>query len=507
MQDPTLVLENISKIFPGQVALDGIDLALHPGEVHALVGQNGCGKSTLIKIMAGYHTPEPGARGRFGDQEFEFGSPAAAEQIGMRFIHQDLGLVGNLDTIDNLALGRGYRSPKYWINFHREAADARALLKRFGVEFDVRRPVSQLTAAEKSFVAIARALDGFRQTDAHVLVLDEPTASLPRNEVHQLFASIRRVRDVGGAVLYVSHRLDEVFEIADRVTVLRDGRKVTTAPIGELTQSRLVELIVGRPLGELYPAEHHTRADVALSVHGLTGQIARGVSFSVHRGEIVGLSGIMGSGREETPYLLFGARPWAGGMIKIQGQSFTSIRPHEALEAGLALVPADRKAQSAIPEFNVRENLTLPRLEVRSPFRWLGIRTERRTVGAWLQRLQVNPLAPEINFSSLSGGNQQKVVLAKWLRAKPNIIVLDEPVQGVDIGAKAAIYRILARTADEGVAIVMSSGEVEDMANVCDRVIVFHDGEIVAELQGESLTAENIVQQSLAAAGTVAQAF
>jgi ribose transport system ATP-binding protein len=492
---PTLSLRHVSKRFPGQLALDDVNLDLGPGEVHALVGQNGSGKSTLIKILAGFHDPEPGAMAWLRGTPIDLSSPGWPAQAGVRFIHQDLALIPTLSAIDNLALVEGYRN-RWWISGRKEAVIHGRELERWGVDVDASIPVGMLTQEEQTMVAIVRALHGSEHGE-RILILDEPTAALPRSDVERLFAAIRSVRGRGGAILYVSHRLGEVFELADRVSVLRDGKLVDSGPIGDFDHERLVEAMVGFPLADVYPELPPSRPETVLRVENLQGRLLRGVSFSAHRGEVLGIAGLTGSGREELPYLLFGAVPRAAGRIELAGELLDRLDPPTAIEKGIALVPSDRARRGIVAEFTVRENLTLPRLPVRGLHRWLSVRAERRLAAEWMSRLDVRPRDSERPIKMLSGGNQQKVVLGRWLRCEPKLLLLDEPVQGVDVGAKAAIFQAFADAVAEGTSIIVCSNDADDLASVCDRVLVIADGVIVAELEGATLTAEQLVHYSL----------
>ena len=502
---PALCLRSVSMTFVGQRALDHVDLELAAGEVRALVGQNGSGKSTLIKIIAGYHRPDQGSSGEIHGKPMSFGGPGHAFHAGLRFIHQDLGLVDRLTVIDNLALGRPYQS-RWWFSASREARRANTLLESFGLSIDSRRLVSDLSPAEQAIVAIVRALmDSEHLETAPVLVLDEATARLPANEVHRLFAAIRELCGRGGTVLYVTHRLDEVFAIADRVSVLRDGRLVATRPTGDLNHDGLVELIVGRPLDEVYPALPRVGEREVLLVSEIRGGAVAGVSFSVRSGEVLGVAGLDGSGRESLSYLLFGARPLEGGSVTVAGRRLYRITPRGALRTGLVVVTSDRVRESAIPTLTLAENITLPR-PTRGRLQWTSRRADSRDALEWMLKLDVRPQNPSEAFATLSGGNQQKAVLARCLRCDPEVLVLDEPVQGVDVEAKAALFRELSTSAGRGVGIVLCSVDAEDLANVCDRVLVLRRGRVAAELGGDALTAEAIVRASLGNEQAVEQA-
>jgi ribose transport system ATP-binding protein len=490
-----LRVEGVSKTFPGQRALSAVNLELGRGEVRALLGENGSGKSTLIKILAGYHQPDPGWRAWADGAPLQLGSAGAARAAGLRFIHQDLGLVAELDVIDNLALGEHYVGRR-WLSRRREAAEAERLLSRYGVEMDVFAPVRSLSPAERTIVAVVRAL---RDTlDRSVLVLDEPTASLSGPEVTRLFEVIRAVRDHRGSLLYVTHRLQEVFEIADRVTVLRDGHEIADCSTDELSEDQLIEMLVGRPLGSFVSArEMSRREDVTLEVRELAGERVQDVSFAAARGEILGIAGIIGSGREELPYLLYGSRPWASGAIRIGESAFDSITIRQSIAAGMVFAGADRQRDSVIPAMLVRENLTLPRIPHAELTGWLSAGTERGEVRGWLERLDIRPSEPDRPLATLSGGNQQRVVLARWLRCEPQILLLEEPTRGVDIGAKAAIYRLIADAARDGMTVVVFSSDAEELATLCERVLVLRAGRIAGELSGAGLSEGAIVEQSI----------
>jgi ribose transport system ATP-binding protein len=480
------VLEHLSKTFPGQMALVDVDLEVRPGEVHALLGQNGSGKSTLIKILAGFHQPDSGARATYAGEPIELGSATAAQEAGIRFVHQDLALVEDLDAVDNLALGSGGYAGRWWLSSRRERRAASGALAQLGLGIDLNLPLRKLSAAERTMVAIARAMREGSES-RRLLVLDEPTAALGGERAERLFDLVRRIRAGGGSVLYVTHRLEEVFELADRVTVLRDGRRVDTRVVSELDHDGLVELIVGRALSEIFPTPQPARADVLLGASGLAGEVIRDVSFDVHAGEIVGVTGLFGSGREELPYLLTGARPLRGGSLALGGDMLGRLTSARAIEAGIAFVPADRKRESALPLMSVAENVTLPRLVTDRRTRWLSVRRERADALSWLRRVDVRPLAPEATLATLSGGNQQKAVIARWLRRRSRVLVMDEPTQGVDIGAKAGIYRDLAAVAEEGGAVIVFSSDTEELASLCDRVLVIRSGQVAHVVDGETL--------------------
>lgn len=495
--DRSLRIGRLSKTFSGGRVLDDVAFDLDPGEVHALVGQNGSGKSTLIKTLAGFHEPDPGAIVSIGQDQVTLKDPVASRALGFRFVHQDLGLVGNLNTVENLALGEGYQTGAFgrimWATCRRDAAER---IRQLGYDFDVRRPVGELAAAERTGIAIARALHEFES--ARFLVVDEPTASLPTDEVSVLFDAIKRVRARGLGVIYVSHRLNEIYAIADRVSVLRDGRIVGTHDTAELDEERLVRLMVGDV--ELAPPVepgHVTRDDAILVVEGLCGEVLEDVSFVAKGGEVLGIAGLTGSGREEVLPAIFGARPREGG-VSVAGEEVRPSSPAAAIAAGVAFVPADRVGGGSIVEQTVRQNLTLADLRIHAHFAGrVSRREETAETVDWIARLDVRPPVPEAVFATLSGGNQQKVVLAKWLRIGPRVILLDEPTQGVDVGAKAAIHALAREAANDGATVVIASSDDRELCDVCDRVLVLREGRIGTEVNRAGLSPQQIARMQL----------
>ena len=489
-----LSIDSLSKTFPAQKALDNVDLELRAGEVHCLLGQNGCGKSTLIKILAGYYTPDPGSRATLNGESFSLGSTAARAQA-VAFIHQDLGLVTELDAVDNLALGTHY-SGTWWVSPRRERKAAAALLAEFEVDLDPSRPLSAATPGELTMLAVVRAVAA---TDGapSLLVLDEPTASLPQHQVEQLFDLIERLRDRGAAVLYVTHRLREVFQIGDRVTVLRDGRRITTQDVASVDHDELVRLIIGREPTQFAPPLPAVGTKVLLEASGVAGDLVSDFSVEVRAGEIVGVTGLIGSGYDQALGLTFGARDRTAGDVRVAGGVVRANRPDKAIKAGLAYAPADRKRLSTIPQWTSRENVTLPRLPFLGLARWLSAKMERQEVRPWIERLDVTPGDPDRVLALLSGGNQQKLVLARWLRMEADVLLLDEPTAGVDAGAKASIYDVLADIAAQGRAVVMSSSDAEELCAVCDRVLVMRTGAIRSVLTKGDLSVPRIVTETI----------
>jgi ribose transport system ATP-binding protein len=496
--DPVLTITGLSKTFGGEHALRNVSFELRSGEVHALVGQNGSGKSTIVKILAGYHTADPGASATVDGKPFELGHAGSGFAAGLRFVHQDLGLVPALGAIDNLALGRGYRRGRTGtISWRREAKAGRELLRSLGYEFDLNVPVSQLMASERTGIAIARALDT-SSGHVQVLVLDEPTASMPAAEVQRLAEVVRTVRDAGVGVIYVSHRFVEVFEMADRVTVLRDGVRVGTFAVDDLNEAELIRLTIGRSLDSSDSAQtspSEVRPDPILRVTGLEGRNIQQLDLDVHAGEIVGIAGVTGSGREEVAELVFADR--SQGEVFVAGQLVPPGRPDLSISRGMALLPADRLSKAALRDMTLRENLTIGGLEPFYGLRGLRRRAERQEAADWLERLGVVPADPEAMLLTLSGGNQQKVMLGRALRLNPKVLVLDEPTQGVDVGAKAAIHAIVKESARNGATVLVASTESEELVALCDRIVVIAHGRVRGEFAGHELTADALTELTI----------
>ena len=477
-----LTVTNMSKSFAGPRVLESVSLSVEPGEIRALVGENGSGKSTLIRILAGFHLPDEGSAEVDG-QPLHLGHGDASEALGLRFVHQDLGLVNNLDAVDNIALGVGYPSFRGRIRWRQERKRTRAALAELGYEFDVRRPAGSLAMSERTALAVARALTP-RQTPAKVLILDEPTANLPAAEAERLFQLARRVADSGVAVMFVSHHFDEVFELAQSVTVLRDGKHVITRPVPGLTEDQLIELVVGRQLDQAaHVAGAAERRQVVLEVTGLSCTLLRDVDFSVHAAEVVGIAGITGSGRDEVASALFGGIDRTGE-VRVNGAAVPNLRPDRAIAMGMGLVPAERHANAAFMASTLRENITVtsPAIHWRNGI--LRKSQERSDVARWLERLDVRPRNSEFAMSDLSGGNQQKVVLARWLRMEPKVLVLNEPTQGVDVGAKGDIHKLIDQVAAQGTAVLVVSTDHEELVRLCHRVLVLRRGKIADQISG-----------------------
>jgi ribose transport system ATP-binding protein len=490
---PLLEIRDMSKTFPGTRALDHVDLDIAAGEVHALVGQNGSGKSTLIKVLAGFHEPDPGTVVRVDGEEVDLADSAASRAAGFRFVHQDLALVDELTVVENLALGRGFQTGAMGrIRWREERRSAQAMLDSLGLDFDVRKPLGTLAASERTGVAIARAMWDWEEGGARILVLDEPTATLPMAEVETLFRTVRRVRERGLGVIYVSHRLDEVFSIGDRISILRDGKKVGTWKTEELDEDKLIALMVGGAVTRSAGAKAVPGGAPVLTVKGLCGTVLHGLDFEAKAGHVLGFAGLTGSGREELLPLIFGAGERLGA-VEVEGRKVKAGRPQSAIDAGIALVPADRLHQGGVFDMSVTENLTLTDPgRLTGPAKAIRPGRERSEVRDWIGRLDVRPNNPDLPLAALSGGNQQKIVIAKWLRMSPKVLLLDEPTQGVDVGAKAMIHELVREAAAAGAAVVVASGDDEEICDICDTVYVLRDGEIVGELSQEQMSIDEV---------------
>ena len=487
----------MSKTFPGLKALDDVSLEVRSEEIVAVLGHNGSGKSTLVKILAGVYTADPGCTVEVCDSDGGLlaGEAARAE---LHFIHQDLGLADILSTVENLGLGRSTRRRGFAsVRVGAERRRAQELIGQFGAGFDVDVPVGRLSPAQRAIVAIARAMDGWTRPD-NVLVLDEPTTALHGDEVKVLFEAVRRVAALGAGIVFISHRLDEVTALADRVVVLRDGRVVAVEMTDGLDHDALVQLIAGRAVADTSVAEFDGTGEPVLAVQSVSGAEITDLSLTLHAGEIVGIGGILGSGREQLGPMLFGASHRFGGRVDVDGHTLVPNRPQAAIEAGIAYVPSDRRRAGAVMDMNVRENLTLPAMRaVARGFGGLDSRGEKAETRSWMKTVGLHPANPEQPLKLFSGGNQQKVVLAKWLRVQPRVLLLDEPTQGIDVGAKAAIYELILTAKRQGAAVLLCSSDTKELVTMCDRVLMLHDGRVISEVPRTELTEERLVRDEL----------
>jgi ribose transport system ATP-binding protein len=487
---PILELKNISKHFPGVQALDDVSLSLCPSEVHAVVGENGAGKSTLMKILSGVYSADQGEI-IFNGAPVTIHSPRSALNLGIATIYQEFNLVPVLSVAENIYLGQeeGGLLPGV-INRNALFDKAQEVLDRLEVGLDVRALVENLSVADQQIVEIAKAL----AANSSVLIMDEPTAALSDREVESLFRVIRNLREHGTGILYVSHRLEEISLIADRITVLRDGHLIATRPVSEVNTAEIVRMMIGRPMDQQYPTEEHTPGEPLLELKGLTREgTFWDVDLTLYRGEIVGIAGLIGAGRTELARAIFGATPATGGTVLINGEQVKVRHPRHAIRRGVALVPEDRKLQGLVLSRPVKDNIVLASLKrlFKSPMVRSGV--VNSIADEYIKQLDI--ATPSLNQETLflSGGNQQKVVLAKWLLSESEVVIFDEPTRGIDVGAKVEIYRLMNSLAREGKAVLMISSELPEILGMSDRVLAMRDGRIVAEFPRSEATEDKVM--------------
>lgn len=487
---PLLNMDHISKTFPGVVALTDAYLHIGSGEVHALVGQNGAGKSTLIKILTGAYRRDGGTI-LFDGKPIDFQSPQQAQNNGISTIYQEINLVPLRSVAENVFMGR---EPRRWglLDWRKMNQQTRQLLERLSVFIDVTQPLMNYNIAIQQMVAIARAIS-FK---SKLVVMDEPTSSLNEREVETLFTSIRQLQADGVSVLFVGHRLDELYAICDRVTIMRDGRTVDVREMKGLSKIELVASMLGKELGDVRQhgqtnfeaGQHHAESQALLEAHDLRrGRVLQGASIDVHAGEIVGLAGLLGSGRSEIARAIFGADPLDAGEIRVEGQQTHFHSPADAIHAGIGFCPEDRKTDGIIPYLSVRENMTLAALPILSRNGIVSREKQQELVNQFIRRLGIKTAGPEQKIRELSGGNQQKVLLARWLCLNPKLLILDEPTRGIDVGAKAEIQGLIEELAEKGLGVLMISSELEELLEGSDRVVVLRDGQTVASLAREEI--------------------
>lgn len=499
--EAALAARGVSKTFNLNRALSAVDLDVLPGEIHALLGENGSGKSTLIKILAGYHRPDPGCTVHIGGKALAPGSPTSSHHVGARFVHQDLALVAELSVLDNLALGTGFPTRFGTIRGTAARREAAEQVDRFIPGIDPTAVLGTLTAAQQTGVAVVRALREDPRNPPRLLVLDEPTATLPIQETDRLFEIVRAVAASGVGVLYVTHRLDEVFELTDKVSVLRDGVKVVTTRTDQLDRPSLIAHLVGSEFEEPahvnpVPVDQHDSA--LLAVEGIVGGTLDGATFRADAGEIVGITGITGSGRETVLSAIFGAVPYDSGSVRISDASVPVGRPDKSVQAGLAFLPSDRKTLGGLMTLTSKENVSITDLR---PFWRRFFLSGKREIAAardWFVAMDVRPRG-DVNalLGTYSGGNQQKILFAKWCRLTPRVFLLDEPTQGVDIAAKVQLHEQLVELARSGTAVVIASSDQEELASLCTRVLVMSGGRIVSEVRPPGMTAARLTKLML----------
>ncbi|WP_447004085.1 sugar ABC transporter ATP-binding protein [Saccharothrix isguenensis] len=486
---PLLEVRGVSKSFGAVAAVREVSFPLYSGEAHALVGENGAGKSTIVKVLAGVHEPDAGVITIDG-RAVELTGPAAAQAAGIAVIYQEPTLFPDLSVAENIFMGRQPSGRFGRIDRAAMKDAAVRLFGRLGVRIDPDRPARGLSIADQQVVEIAKALS----LDARVLVMDEPTAALSGVEVERLFAVVRTLCEQGAAVLFISHRFTEVFSLCQRLTVMRDGALVSTDPVSDLTVDQVVRRMVGRDVSTLFPKEEVEPGDVVLEVAGLTRNgVFADIGFSVRAGEIVALAGLVGAGRSEVVRAVFGIDRYDSGEVRVGGERLPGGSPAAAVASGVALVPEDRRQQGLVMEMSIERNATLSRLKPLARLGFLSGRGERRAAREWTERLRVKYGRLSDAVGTLSGGNQQKVVLAKWLATAPRLLIVDEPTRGIDVGTKAEVHRLLSRLAAEGVAVLMVSSELPEVLGMADRVLVVHEGRITASLTRDEATEESVM--------------
>ncbi|WP_404467284.1 sugar ABC transporter ATP-binding protein [Planococcus rifietoensis] len=483
-------MTDICKSFSGNAVLKNVHFSLHQGEIHALMGENGAGKSTLMKIMSGIYTRDSGTVEVKG-KKVEFTSPKQAEAEGIAVIHQELNILPHLSIADNLFLGREETVGRTGILKTKDMErKTKKILGDLGLDIDPSLSASTLSVGQQQLVEIGKALS----MDAEMIIMDEPTAALTDREIETLFVTIRDLQKRGVSFVYISHRMEEIFSLCDRITILRDGEFVGERKISETSFEEIVQLMVGRELGDRFPERSSTIGDVKLSVKGLSRKDCfEDISFDIHKGEIVSIAGLMGAGRTEVAQSLFGYKKADTGTVELDGKPAKIDNPQKAKELGIGYVTEDRKSEGLIVDFTVEENISMANFESISKKGLLSKDKERSLYDRMVKRLGIRTSGPDQAAKSLSGGNQQKVVIAKWLGIEPDVLILDEPTRGVDVGAKKEIYSIINELAARGVAILMISSELPEVIGVADRVLVMHEGKLTADLPKQKMTQETIM--------------
>lgn len=490
--DDTKLLEikGLTKQFPGVKALDNVDFTVKAGEVHALMGENGAGKSTLIKILTGIYEKDAGTM-IFDGKKVNFQNAKQAQDAGISTIYQELNLIPQLSVAENLYLGRqpltGGR-----VDWKKINSQAETFLNDLGICIDVKRKLNTFSTAIQQMVAIARGIS----LQAKLMIMDEPTSSLGDKEVEILFELIRKIKHKGVATVFVSHRLDEIFEICDTATILRDGKLVETVPVESLTKYDLITKMIGKDAGTVINRKNDRKNvgnKILLEVKDVSrGVKVRGIDLTIHEGEIVGLAGLLGSGRTEFVRALFAADKMESGIVSMEGKQILIRSPRMAVKKGIGFVSEDRKAEGIIPNLSVKENMTLTILPKVSRFSWINKRLEKEKVDLFFEKLRVKTSGYEQSIRNLSGGNQQKVILARWMATAPKLLIMDEPTRGIDVGAKAEIEQLIQEMAQAGISILLISSELEELIRNCDRIAVIRDGRKITELSGNNMTENEI---------------
>lgn len=489
--DKVLEIENITKEFPGVKALKGVSFDIRRGEVHALVGENGAGKSTLMKILSGVYAPTTG-KIRLDGKEVTFKDPKQAQQLGVSIIHQEFSLIPYLSGVDNIFLGREKRKANGLLDRRKMRKEAEEVLQRLNANIDLNKPVAHLSVANQQFIEIAKAI----AIDTKVLIFDEPTASLTGKEIDKLFELIERLKADGVTIIYISHHLEEILEMCDRMTCMRDGEWVGTKDIKDITKQDIVKMMVGREIVNAFPEKpfHNSQKEMLLEVKKLSNKSITDIQFSLKKGEIIGIAGLVGSGRTETVRALIGADPTQEKEVYIDQQKVDIKNPTDALARGIALIPESRKTQGLVLNMTIKNNISLPILkELTRSLGFINMKKEETIIDQSIRDLLIKTPSSKQMVKNLSGGNQQKVVLAKWLNTDCRILIFDEPTRGIDIGAKEEIYKLMRNLADKGISIIMISSELPEILGMSDRILVMHKGQIKAEIDGREATSEKVM--------------
>ncbi len=492
MGDVIVSMKGIIKTFPGVKALDNVDFELKSGEVMALLGENGAGKSTLMKILSGVYTKEGGSLKVCG-REYEHMNPKLAQQVGVAIIHQELNMCKHLSVVENIFLGRELIKNGTLDNAKMEA-EANKVLSSLGMDIDPKHIVGDMSVSKQQMVEIAKALS----INAKILIMDEPTSSLTAREIEELFKIIKQLRANGCGIVYISHRLEELKEIVDRVTIMRDGKYISSANFADISMNKIISDMVGREITEQFPRVSCEKGKKIFEVKNLNaGRMVRNISFSLHEGEIVGLAGLMGAGRTETTRAIFGADPKSSGEIVLDGKTLDIKRPMDAIKAGVVLAPEDRKKDGLCTGLSIRQNLALPNLDyICNLFGVINSKREDELCKKAVDNLRIKTPNVEVNSGNLSGGNQQKVVVGKWLARDSRVVIFDEPTRGIDIGAKVEIYNLMNELKKNGIAVMFISSEMPELMGIADRIMVMCDGRITGELSVEEATQEEIMRMA-----------
>lgn len=498
MNNAVFSLRHVSKTFPGVKALDDVHLDLYPGEVTALIGENGAGKSTLVKTMTGIYQPD-GGEIRFKNETITLSSPHDSHNLGITAIHQETVLFDDLSVAENIFVGNyPTKATSKRIDWEKLYADSEAILHSIKAQIDPKTILRELSIGQKHMVAIARALS----IDAKVVVLDEPTAALSHHEIRELYEIVEQLKSEGKAILFITHKFDEIFALADRYTVFRDGKYIGEGFIKDTTEDALVEMMVARSVKDTYPKEDAEIGDVVLEVSHLSHPTEfHDINFTLHRGEILGIYGLVGSGRTEVMQALFGITRNVTGEVKVNKEVVHIRSPKDAIRSGIVYVPEERQKQGVVLDLPIFQNISLPQMHSLNPLGFLNEARELKLSREFGQKLQIKTSCWNEAVENLSGGNQQKVVIAKWLATQPDVIILDEPTKGIDIGSKAAVHQFISELAQAGLAVIMVSSELPEILGMSDRVFVMHEGLMVGELDREVATPERVV--SMATGGHV----